>query len=216
MDHFSLREIKHARLKLSILNETLNEMGGGLLSDISVNTICKRCEISKVTFFKYFPHKEDLPVYFMQTWCLKRNVELVTNQISGLKAIEYLFLKAAEKEYTDRPGIWLSLIGYITQLKEAPSPADLTPMEKRLVLGMEDMDFDLQDGPIPSLTELFLRHTIEAEKSGEMIPANRESFLLHLTTIFYGAPLTAHMRKGNLKSIYTSQLNTIFQQFKTT
>ena len=75
----NLRKEKAARLKLAILDEAQRLIAKRPFEDLFVEDICARVKISKVTFFKYFPQKEDLLLYHLRIWCLNRAVELKLN-----------------------------------------------------------------------------------------------------------------------------------------
>ncbi|MDH5475586.1 MAG: TetR/AcrR family transcriptional regulator, partial [Cyclobacteriaceae bacterium] len=64
-----IRNIKAARIKTKILEETKSLIGKGSFKDLYVAELCERVKISKVTLFKYFPQKEDILLYYQRIWC---------------------------------------------------------------------------------------------------------------------------------------------------
>ena len=60
------RELKSANIKVSILNATLELLQNRNFDQVYVTDICERCNISKVTFFKYFPSKGGYSLLLLQ------------------------------------------------------------------------------------------------------------------------------------------------------
>lgn len=50
----SLRELKKARAKLAIYEASLSLIGERSFRDMTVEDVCRKAEVSKVTFFKFF------------------------------------------------------------------------------------------------------------------------------------------------------------------
>src|SRR5277367_2360065 len=92
----SLRKEKAARLKLSVLDQTVKLIGKKSFDDLYVDEICNKVKISKVTLFKYFPQKEDILSYYFRVWCLRRAVELHDKPKEGVQGILFLFDKLSE------------------------------------------------------------------------------------------------------------------------
>ena len=86
----SLRKEKAARLKLSVLDQTLKLIGKKSFDDLYVDEICDKAKISKVTLFKYFPKKEDILLYFFRIWCLRRAVELHEKPREGMQGVAHI------------------------------------------------------------------------------------------------------------------------------
>ena len=86
----NLRKEKAALIKLAVLQETHKLIGKKSFEDLHVLEICERVKISKVTFFSYFPKKEDLLLYHLRLWCLTRAVELNQKPRVGIQGIYFL------------------------------------------------------------------------------------------------------------------------------
>lgn len=67
----SLREIKHAKTKIAIMNAFIGRLEKTRFDDISIREICKSVEVSEGTFFNYFPEKIDVINYYMNLMFLK-------------------------------------------------------------------------------------------------------------------------------------------------
>ncbi|UCF98808.1 MAG: TetR/AcrR family transcriptional regulator, partial [Spirochaetaceae bacterium] len=186
----SLHETRRARIKLNILKSALELIGSGAFDELFVGQICERAEVSRVTFFKYFPKKEDLLVYFMSLWSLEWAVQQARSPKRGLAAIYSLFGKAAD--YQNKPGSFLSLIGSIARLSTPPRQPEITAAERRILYPdyPEAMDFK-----ILGLNDIFAAHLAEAREIGEIETEEAgEEMIEILFTVFYGAPLAVHIR----------------------
>ena len=83
-----IREKKSAVLKVHILQSTLELLGKKSLKELYVDEICEKVKISKVTFFKYFPLKEDLLLYYYRVWCLENVIKIGTTKKEGLDIVK--------------------------------------------------------------------------------------------------------------------------------
>jgi AcrR family transcriptional regulator len=125
----SLRKEKSARLKVHILEQALKLVARRPFEDLYVDELCARVKISKVTFFKYFPQKEDLLLYYFRMWCFDRSVDVHEKPREGMAGIYFLSDKLSEA-YEEHPGMVLSLIGYLADFKRPPKPFPIKPEEK--------------------------------------------------------------------------------------
>ena len=186
-----LREIKRARLKLALLQSAVRQMGlhRGGLGDLPVETICREVEVSRVTFFNYFPHKAELLNYFLRVWCLERAVEQIRQPLTGLRALERIFLRGAEAR--EASSVFLNLISWIASLSAPPPEIEITRAERFVLYPDDERVFDVE---IPHLRDLLARHVAEARADGEIksrLP-DRELVAIFLT-LLYGAPLALHV-----------------------
>ena len=186
----SLRKEKSARLKLSILDHTIQLTGKKSFDALHLEEICGKVKISKVTLFKYFPRKEDILLYYFRVWCLKRTVELRIKPREGIAGIHFLFDKLSE-ECEMRPGIILSLIGYLADLRRAPKPFPLKPEEKKLLFPDHK---DILQIEILSVDQMFENFCLEAIFKKEITRSgSTRDFANLFATVFYGSVLTAHL-----------------------
>jgi AcrR family transcriptional regulator len=154
----NLRKEKSARLKVSILEQTLKHVEKRSFDDVYVDDICEKVKISKVTFFKYFPLKEDVLMYYLRVWCLHRAVELKDKPREGLQGIYYLFERIAD-EFENRPGVLLGMVGYLADMKRSIKPFPVKPEEKQLLYPQLN---DIMKIEIQSLEQMLERFTLEA------------------------------------------------------
>lgn len=201
----SLRKEKAARLKLAILQEALRLIGKKPFEDLFVEDICDRVKISKVTFFKYFPQKEDLLLYHLRIWCLSRAVELKQNPKQGIAGIYYLVDKLAEALET-HPGIMLSLVGYLSDMKRAPKPFPVKSEEK---IWLFPEVKNLESIEIHSLEIMMESFVLEAIFRKEITRStNTRDITLLLTSVIYGSMITTHvMQQSPVKLFFRKNID---------
>ncbi|MCU0358706.1 MAG: TetR/AcrR family transcriptional regulator [Cyclobacteriaceae bacterium] len=187
-----LRKEKAARLKVHILEQTLKLTGRKPFEDLYVEDLCAKVKISKVTFFKYFPQKEDLLMYFLRVWCLQRAAEFATKPKEGLQGIYYLADKIGES-CEQHPGIMLSLVGYLSDSRRVLKPFPLKAEEKQLLLpsvpGVQQME-------ILSLDQMLEKFTLESifRKEITRSTATKDISNLFMATLL-GSIITGHINQ---------------------
>ena len=185
----NVRKEKAAKLKVHILDHTLKAVGVKSFSDLYVDELCKKVKISKVTFFKYFPQKEDLLLYYFRIWCLHRSVELKQKPKEGLQGIYYFFEKMAEEMET-RPGVLLSLIAYLADMGRSIKPFPVKPEEKKLLYPDEPNINAIEIQSIEQLSERFILEAI-LKKEITKTTATRDIANL-ITANLWGCILVCH------------------------
>jgi AcrR family transcriptional regulator len=188
----SLRREKAARLKISILEQTLRLVGRKSFDDLHVEDICAKVKISKVTFFNYFPQKEDVLLYYFRIWCLHRAVELRDKPREGVAGMYYLFEKLSE-DCENYPGVILSLIGYLADLKRPPKPFPVKLEEKQLLYPDRT---DMAHMEILSVDQLFEKFALESIFRKEITRTSSTRELTNLlASVFYGVVVSTHVHQ---------------------
>jgi AcrR family transcriptional regulator len=188
----SLRKEKAARLKVQVLHHTMKLIGKKSFDDLYVEDLCTKVKISKVTFFKYFPQKEDVLLYYFRIWCLNRCVELHAKPKEGIQGIYYLFDKISE-ECEDHPGFMLSLVGYLADLKRPPKPFPVKVEEKKLLFPEVD---NISSIEMSSIDQMFEKFSLEAIFKKEITKSTSTRDITNiLMTLFLGAVITAHINQ---------------------
>jgi len=188
----SLRKEKAARLKVQVLEHTIKLIGKKAFDDIYVEDICEKVKISKVTFFKYFPQKEDVLLYHFRIWCLGRSVELRQKPKEGMQGVYYLIDRLGE-ECENHPGLMLSLIGYLSDFKRPPKPFPVKPEEKKLLFPEVE---DISAIEILSLDQMLEKFSLEAIMKKEITKTSSTRDITNLfTTVFLGSVITAHINQ---------------------
>ncbi|RJX39280.1 TetR/AcrR family transcriptional regulator [Paenibacillus pinisoli] len=183
----SLREIKKARAKIALYEASLSLMEDKMFHEVMLEDICRQAEVSRVTFFKFFPKKEDVLVYFMRVWLTERIIEIEQEKKMGFDAIRHLLYKVAEQTKVT-PGILPSLISFLAEMRMHPHLQELTEAEVCLLFP----DHEEIGSSTPDLYKIFHTSMEYAEKNGtlkEGISLDRAVKVLF--TIFYGSFLTA-------------------------
>jgi AcrR family transcriptional regulator len=205
----SLRKEKAAKLKLNILDQAIKMTGKRSFADLHVEQLCKKVKISKVTFFKYFPQKEDLLLYHFRVWCLHRSVELKQKPKEGVEALYLLFDRLSEACETN-PGIMLALVSYLSDYKRVIKPFPLKAEEKQFLY--PDVA-DVHKIEIMSVDQMVEKFVLEAifKKQITKTSSTRDvsNFIL---TIFYGSILVAHLQQlSPLKITFRRNLDMVLK-----
>jgi AcrR family transcriptional regulator len=205
----SLRKEKAARLKVQVLEHTLKLIGKKAFDDIYVEDICEKVKISKVTFFKYFPQKEDVLLYHFRIWCLGRSVDLTQKPKEGMQGVYFLLDKLSE-ECELHPGLMLSLIGYLADSKRPPKPFPVKPEEKKLLFPETE---DISNIEILSLDQMLEKFTLEAIFRKEITKTSSTRDITNLfNTLFLGSIVTAHMsQQSSLKLFFRRNIDNLMK-----
>lgn len=205
----SLRKEKAARLKVQVLEHTLKLIGKKPFEDIYVEDICEKVKISKVTFFKYFPQKEDVLLYHFRIWCLGRSVDLKLKSREGMQGVYYLLDKLSE-ECEAHPGLMLSLIGYLSDAKRPPKPFPVKAEEKKLLFPEIE---DVNTIEILSLDQMLEKFTLEAIMKKEITKTSSTRDITNLfTTLFLGSIISAHLnQQAPLKLFFRRNLDNLMK-----
>ncbi|MDQ0872550.1 AcrR family transcriptional regulator [Paenibacillus sp. V4I3] len=199
----SLRELKKARTKVALYEASLLLIGDKMFRDMMLDDICRKAEISRVTFFKFFQKKEDLLVYFMRVWLTERIIEIEAEGTRGFSVIQHVLNKVAE-EAEERAGLMPSLISFLAEMNMHPCMPELSEAEVHLLFpGHEEVG-----AQTPDMYKLFHRCMTEADTDGKL----RKEFTVEtavkvLFTVFYGAFLTAQLYSSkDIKGFYNTHL----------
>jgi len=198
----SVRETKSAKIKIDILGATLSMVGKKSFKDLYVDEICEKVNVSKVTFFKYFPQKEDILLYYLRVWCLDRAVELEKQNREGLDGVHFLFDKMAIA-YERHPGLILSLISYLTSLQRPPSPFPLKTVEREILHPSLRLEEKVEILSLQQMMEKFLLEAVF--KTQITTRSDTKELALVFMTIMYGSIVMAHLRQ-------ISPINVLFKR----
>lgn len=205
----SLRKEKAARLKVQVLEHTLKLVGKKAFDDIYVEDICEKVKISKVTFFKYFPQKEDVLLYHFRIWCLARSVDLKQKPREGMLGVYFLLDKLSD-ECETHPGLMLSLIGYLSDSKRPPKPFPVKVEEKRLLFPEIE---DISTVEILSLDQMLEKFTLDGIMKKEITKTSSTRDITNLfNTVFLGSIITAHLsQQSSFKLFFRRNLDNLMK-----
>lgn len=187
-----LRPIKAAKLKLVILQATIELIGDGSFKDLHISELCDRVNISKVTLFKYFPQKEDILLYYMRIWTFHRAVEMRNCEKKGINGVLFLADKLSES-FEKHPGLILSFIGHLANTQVIQKPFPVKEEEKKILYP------DIQNVgtiEIQSLEQLLETFMLEAIFGREITKSSNTKDLTYaVVSSIYGTILTAHIHR---------------------
>jgi hypothetical protein len=192
---YSLRERKHVRTKIAIMDAFIKRLEKARFDDISIRQICKSVEVSEGTFFNYFPEKIDIINYYMHLVILKViwKAQKETPQGKYPVLINTVFRKLAEE--LNNVNIIYQLIAILIIQQERPKKITITDLEKQLVFpgypGIEN---------IPSIfIDDFLKECLKGALKNKELPKNTNinDVLVSLLAILGGTLLAAKL--GNIK-----------------
>lgn len=190
-----LRAKKAARIKFAVLDAATELLGTGSLESLTVDDICQGAEISRVTFFKYFPTKDAIMLYFAWRWWLDATVESLSDPLHGLDAIDRIFDRVADA-YVLRPGFFLGFLGFLCRrrgIRDGLEGQRPTTAEKALLHPQLDDPASLEIVPLNEMCRIHIR---EAIASGDLPDVDVGEVASQLGAVMYGTPLMATMREG--------------------
>jgi len=208
----TIRENKAATLKVSILQSTIELIGKKSFDKIHVNQICEVVGISKVTFFKYFPQKEDILLYYLRVWCFHRCVELSAEHKKGIEGIRYLFEKLSIS-YERNPGMFLGLISYLNRSDMPIRPFPLKRAERELFYPDIEKISEIDTLSLDQLFENFLLEAIFAKEITRT--SNTKQLVLLLNSILYGTIMTVHLQQVEYPArLFKQNVNTLLDALR--
>ncbi len=208
---YTLRELKHARTKLALMQAFIERLRHSRFDDISIKDVCKSAEISEGTFFNYFPGKTDVIIYYVTLM----NIGIVWKAQKKTPQGQYIALiNAFFNEIADefiRINIKYELISIFIVQHEKPKALVIPDIEKRLMFpdfaGIERIDTYLME-------EFFLKCVEGARGNGEL-PGNVNigNALVSLMTIMVGTMIAVKFRDvKNIHYQYTRQLQILWKE----
>ena len=209
--NYSLRQIKHARTKITLMNAFIERLRHSRFEDISVKDVCQGTEISEGTFFNYFPGKIDVITCYVNLMTMKV-IWKARKKASQGKYIPLLnaFFEEIADEFTNI-NIKYELISIMIVQHEKSKKAVISDIEKHLMFpdlaGIENID--------PVFMDEFFRECMEgALKNGEM-PGNVkiDDALVSLMTIMVGTMIA--VKFSDVKNIhyqYSRQLQILWKE----
>ena len=210
-NEYSLREVKHARTKITLMNAFIERLRNSRFEDIAIKDVCKSAEISEGTFFNYFPGKIDVITYYVNLMTMK---VIWKAQKKAPKGKYIALLNAFFEELADdfaKINITYELISIMVVQHEKPKKAVISDIEKHLVFpdlaGIEDIS--------PLLIDEFFMACMEgALKNGELPGSvNIDDALVSLITIMVGTMIAVKFTDiKDIKYQYKRQLQILWKE----
>lgn len=196
MKEYSLRERKHAKTKIAIMEAFIKRLEKTRFDDISIREICKSVEVSEGTFFNYFSEKTDIIDYYSYLLFLKIFWKTQNEVPSGkyLAAIESVFKNVAAE--LNNINIIYQMISVIIMQRERPKAMVISNSEKHFAFP----DYkEIEDIPVVFIDDFLEKCVKEAVKNGELPKkTNVDDVLVSLLTILGGTLLATKFT--NIKS----------------
>lgn len=124
-----LRERKAAKLKLLLIDLLTEELESSGFQDINVETLCEKAMISKVTFYNYFPEKDDIIRFYLSLWVYRMIIDCHNLNKRGFAAIKYLF-EDMVKNMNRNPNLYGNMISILIRKPKFDYVEELTLAER--------------------------------------------------------------------------------------
>ena len=113
LDRFSLRKINYVKTRTTILKTCAQLLKEKTFATITVDEICQKAQISRGTFFNYFPTKEHIFHYFIKIFTVKvaLGINKWSDDMKFTDKINKIYQTCVEeKEYTDFLGSYINFL----------------------------------------------------------------------------------------------------------
>lgn len=160
---YSLRERKHAKTKIAIMDAFIKRLEKTRFDDISVRQICKDVDVSEGTFFNYFPEKIDIINYYMHleflqvVWKARKDVPE-----GAYVALIDAVLENLGRELLRYDNIIYQLIALMIVQQQRPKALTISDLERQIYLpaceGIENIKLMLPDDFFSECLKEAVRH----------------------------------------------------------
>ncbi|KHT61472.1 hypothetical protein RJ45_22730 [Photobacterium gaetbulicola] len=200
------REIKTATNKQAILRTLLSKLDSREFDEIKISELCAAASISQASFYNYFPHKNDILVYYIQLWLVEVywSNSVVKKKI-GLKAIEGLFDNVAEV-CTLRPRLMKEIISLQVKSNKILGNSSLSDADKLVAFPDWENVESINIVSLSGLLSLSVQQAIDEKE----LPANSNltNVITALSAIFYSVPIIYNRAsESEIKEAFRNQLN---------
>jgi len=196
------RALNKANTRIDILNAVYRLSQSSNFRNLKVKAIADAAEITEMTFFNYFPSKEDILRYMMAIWALDLIALQQQKPLAGEAAIRRVFQHTATR-VKQHPGLMVNFISYLVTKEISPDAIDIEVADRSILYPEQSQLWEVE---IPSGNELLLRHLMEINPN-----SNNMQTLLHLASCFYGDVLIAHTANLDIENLYNQSLDLIFR-----
>lgn len=216
-NEISFRDEKYARIKIAILNETLEQLKHTNFDDIMIVDLCKKIGISKRTFFNYFPLKSHIILYLLQIWIIEitTSVYHIHGFSAGLELVYAGFEQFAQK-IIQHPSIILEIVKNVFNNDvEKTYIKAITPAEEKLL----SLDTScLVDVPTLGFRDILKTAVKNEIASGNLSPSiDLKSIEISMNSILLGVPLCLDKNEiSSITAIYKQQLTIFWNGYRVT
>lgn len=206
---YSLREKKHARTKIAIMDAFMERLKHDSFDDISIREVCKDAEVAEGTFFNYFPAKIDVIGYYLYLtttriiWKARKEVP----PGKYLPLIDSAFRQLSEE--LDSNGLVYQIFSVLLTQSKKPKKAAISALEKILIFPDRP---GIEETRSIALDEWFKECVILARKNGELpLNMNVDDVVISLITILTGTLLAVRFKDINSRGYhYVRQLKALW------
>ena len=182
-----LRERKAAATRLALADALHARLATTALADISVEQLAEDANVSRMTFFNYFPTKEHALDLVMLTWMFRIEQGIASKKLRGVAAIEHAFESAAE-EVAASPDRMRRVVGFFAS-RPADRPLPELGRAVRLALSKAPGGADREPR---SLGQLFVDLVDEAKADGAVLVGSSYEIAHYLGSLLNGSFLVGH------------------------
>jgi len=211
---FTLREKKHAKTKLALMQAFIKRMEDQRFDDISIKEVCEEVMVSEGTFYNYFPSKINVIYYFATLYHLYIQCEAIyrAEKKSFLSRIDKMFEVMAES-YSN-PHLVYELISVLVREKTEPSKMDISLAERYYAFPDCKGILEVKTGSV--LLREFIRECLEQAQKNQELPEKTDidEMIISLKTLIAGLPLA--VKYVNFKSVpefYKKQLKVLWKGY---
>jgi hypothetical protein len=207
---YSLREKKHAKTKIAIMNAFIERLKYSRFDDIPIREVYQDAEVAERTFFNYFSEKTDVVLYYVRLATLKMIWQAEKETPAGryLPLISSFFSQMSEKWGSNN--LTYQIISVLLAQSDKPKKVAISALERKLVFPYCK---GIEEAPSVDLDEWLKECVILAKKNGELpAEAKVNDVVVSLLTIITGTLLTTRFSNNNNRGYhYTRQLQFLWR-----
>ncbi len=197
---FGKRALNKAQTRLNIMNAVVHLCADVHFRDLKVKAIIDDAGITEMTFFNYFPKKEDVLKYMMGMRELDQLVLQLREPLTGADGIRRIFAHTAEQAMQN-PRLIKNLVAAILTGEVDPNAIEIEAADRYLLY--PDLQ-ELYEMQIPSGNEMLTKHILEMNPGADPMP-----MLMRLASCFYGDMVLAFTAGLDLGTLYEHSLQEI-------
>ena len=188
-------------IRFKVINYVIDACKTKDFKSVHVTEICKASGISKVTFFKYFDHKEDILMLYQSIINTGLCIDISKRDLHATAGIEYVIDRFANI-IRDTPSIASEIVSSLLHARPPILPVILTESDKSLFFA----DIDFEEINYLSFWDLMEGFMLEAVLNNEIGKMSSASELTHMfMATMYGAIVTSHIKgQGKEAIIFTN------------
>lgn len=196
LENFSLRKINYVKTRTTILKTAANLLKHENFNSITVDEICQKAQISRGTFFNYFPTKEHIFHYYIRIFTIRIALRMKnwTADMTFEEKIAQMYEWFLEdKQYSNFID---SYINFVLGVGEASNEMKLIDAEFVYFFnGITEEEYATYNEM--TLSRLFEQICTEAYEKGEItLPGNPKTWSALAIGVITGTYLSDHVNEG--------------------